>query len=67
MLEDLQEELRQFFFNNYISQFTSDFGYTFMDKWIFHQGGRNTLQSHLVDEILVILLKSEMTFINFKY
>ena len=53
MLEDLQEELRQFFFNNYISQFTSDFGYTFMDKWIFHQGGRNTLQSHLVDEILV--------------
>ena len=39
MLEDLQGDLRQFFFNSCISRFTSDFEHTFMDKRIFHQGG----------------------------
>ena len=65
MLEDLQGDLRRFLLNNFVSRFTSDLGNFLMNNRIFHQGGHNILQSILVVEILLIVLK--IIFSNFKY
>ena len=65
MLEDLQGDLRRFLLNNFVSRFTSDLGNFLMNNRIFHQGRHNVLQSILVVEILLIVLK--IIFSNFKY
>ena len=66
MLEDLQGDLRQFFFNSCISRFTSDFEHTFMDKRIFIKVDTSLLQSISVFRIPVILLKWHSATLNIK-